>query len=51
MYKHYITVDGNNNITDAFSTGFRQPQGGEILVADTIERHFNLQIKDDYGNF
>jgi len=51
MYKHYIKVDENNNITDAFSSGFQQSQGGEILVADTNERHFNLQILDEYGNF
>lgn len=50
-YKHYIKVDENNNIIGAFSSGFRQPQGGEILVADTNERHFNLQIVDEHGNY
>lgn len=46
-YKHYIIVDENNMITDAFSSAFRQPEGGEILVADTAERHFNLELRDD----
>lgn len=48
-YKHYIKVNGNNMITDAFSSAFRQSQGGEILFADTNERHFHLQLKDEQG--
>lgn len=49
MYKHYIEIDENDMVTDAFSSAFRLPEGGEILVADTEERHFNLQLKDDQG--
>ncbi len=49
MYKHYIKVDENDMIVDAFSSAFRQPEGGEILVADTNERHFNLDLKDNQG--
>jgi len=48
-YKHYIKIDENNIIIDAFSSAFRQPEGGEILAADTNERHFNLQLKDSQG--
>lgn len=48
-YKHYIKIDENNMIIDAFSSAFRQPEGGGILIADTDERHFNLQLKDSQG--
>ena len=48
-YKHYITVDGSNFITKAFSTAFEQPVGGEIEVADTDKRHFNLNLKGAGG--
>ena len=49
-FKHYITVDGSNFITKAFSTAFEQPVGGEIEVADTDQRHFNLNLFDPHGN-
>ncbi len=49
MYKHYIKIDEDNMIIDAFSSAFRQPQDGEILVADTNERHFHLDLRTTEG--
>ena len=49
MYKHYIKIDENDMVTDAFSSAFRQPEGGEILIAETHERHFNLELRDRQG--
>lgn len=48
-YKHYIKINGNSMIIDNFSSAFRQPVGGEILVKDTNERHFNLGLYDNQG--
>lgn len=44
MYKHYIKVNENNEITEAFCDGFRQPDKDSILVAETEERHFNPNL-------
>lgn len=44
MYKHYIRVDTDGNVTHAFSDAFEQPRGDEILVTKDGGRHFNLNI-------
>lgn len=48
-YKHYIRIDKQNRIIQAFSDAFRQPEDGDILIADTNERHFNLDLLRDDG--
>ena len=40
--KHYISIDSNKNITDGFSTAFRQPVGSDILINDMGGYQFRL---------
>lgn len=47
---HYITVDSNNFVIDAFSDAFRQPQSTDICVATNADRHYNPVIRDSLGN-
>lgn len=42
-YKHYIRLD-NGYIVKAFSSAFEQPQEGDICIAETAERHYNLDL-------
>lgn len=46
-YKHYIRTNGKGEIIAAFSNAFQDPQEGDILVAETSERHFNPQLYQD----
>lgn len=50
MYRHYITIDENNHITDGWSTGARPGIGsgaGGILLTDQGGYEFELQgVKD-----
>ena len=51
MYKHYITVNANNEVIAAFSNGFQDPQSGDICITPngTDERHFNPVLVGPYG--
>lgn len=44
QYKHYIRIDENNYVIKAFSNAFEQPLDTDILIAETEERHFNLNL-------
>ena len=43
-YKHYIRLDENSLIIKSFSTAFEQPEENDILICETNERHYNLDI-------
>ena len=43
-YKHYIRLDENNLIIKSFSTAFEQPEENDILICETNQRHFNLDL-------
>lgn len=43
-YKHYIRIDAKGYVIKAFSDAFEQPQEGDILVAETEERHYNPEL-------
>jgi hypothetical protein len=49
MYKHFIKINEDGEITDAFCDAFRQPDKDSILVAETEERHFNLDFRTMEG--
>jgi len=49
MYKHYIRTNIAGEVNDAFSTAFRDPAEGDILVAETEERHFNPSLLAEQG--
>ena len=49
MSKHYIKIDANDFITKVFSTDFEMPEPGDIEVADTDERHFNMDLSTPEG--
>lgn len=58
MYKHYITIDENNNIIDIFSDGLKQASESNILIRESDQRHvylndfeFNPNIIDSSNNF
>jgi len=40
--KHYIKIDSDNNIVDGFSSAFRIPQEGDILLTAEGDREFSL---------
>lgn len=44
MYKHYIKVDGNNNVISSFSDAFKEPDQDSILIIESTERHYNLDL-------
>jgi len=46
-YKHYIRLNENDLIIKSFSTAFEQPQEGDILICESNERHFNMDLYDD----
>ena len=41
-YKHYITVDNTDCITDGFSDAFRQPAEGDICIEERGGYQFRL---------
>lgn len=51
--KHYVTIDENNLVTDAFSDAFRIPQQDDICINENAPRHLvingvtNAPIKDE----
>lgn len=46
-YIHYIKVDKNNNIIDAFSSWqHKKIDGTEIEIRKSNDRHFNIVLKD-----
>ena len=44
LYKHYIEKDKDGNIIKSFTNGFEQPTKDSILVRESSERHFNLDL-------
>tara|TARA_R110000751_G_scaffold299695_4_gene411052 strand:- start:1819 stop:2418 length:600 start_codon:yes stop_codon:yes gene_type:complete len=50
MYKHYIEIDQDNYITEAFCNAFRQPTANSICVNEAGGRHFHLQLMDVDGH-
>lgn len=49
MADHYITVDENNIVVNAFSSDFKEPRKEDICVLKDGERHFRLEIKEDFA--
>lgn len=47
MYKHFIRTNTSGEVIAAFSNAFQDPEAGDIMVAETDERHFNLQLVAD----
>ena len=43
-YKHYIRIDENDLIIKVFSTAFEKPIENDILICETNERYFNLDL-------
>ena len=51
MNDYYITIDEDNNVIDAFTTGFRQPEAGDIMVEENkSERCWGLDLRDGATN-
>jgi len=51
MYKHYITLNDNEYITDAFSNAFKQPTESDVCVNENGSRGFQLQLKSSDGDY
>ncbi len=46
-YNYYIRINENNEITDAFSDGFKQPEENDIQIASNqAERCFSLNCTE-----
>ena len=45
MNKHYIKINEENEIIEAFSDAFKQPDDESILYEESKSIHFNLNIK------
>jgi len=48
-YKHYLTLNKNSDIIDAFCDAFKEPKETDTLYRDSDTRQFYLQITDDNG--
>jgi len=48
MNDYYITIDEDNNVIDAFTTGFRPPEAGDIMIEENkSERCWSLSLRDE----
>ena len=47
MYKHFVQTNQTGEVIAAFSSAFADSEPGDVLVAETDERHFNLQLTAD----
>ena len=50
-YKKYIRIDKDKKIIRAFCEVHEKPLKDDILVEESTERHYNLDLYDDYGNY
>lgn len=50
-YQHYIRVDANSIVIYGFTTGFEQPQPGDILLPNEDGRHFRIELRNERGQF
>jgi len=50
MYKHYIKIDKDKNVTQTFSSWQTHKfDGKEIFLEDSVNRHFHLNIMNEEG--
>lgn len=42
MYRHYIRINENYEVTYGYSSAFENPKVGDILLRETEQRHFYL---------
>lgn len=49
-YKHYIRIE-NDIVIHGFSDAFEQPQAGDLALSGEFGRHFQLNIRNDRGQF
>lgn len=49
MYKHYIETNENNEIIEAYSSAYKEPNDDTILYTESDIRQFHIQIKDING--
>ena len=50
-YKHYIRTDEIGLVIYGFTTGFEQPQAGDLLVSGQDGRHFTIQLTNERGQY
>lgn len=50
-YQHYVRVDANSIVVYGFTTGFEQPQPGDILLPNEDGRHFRIELRNERGQF
>jgi hypothetical protein len=44
IYKKYISIDDNKNITHSFTSGTKRPSTKDILIGESKDRHYNMVI-------
>ena len=50
MAKHYVRLGSDSStITHAYSDAFETFQSGDVLVEETDNRHYQLEVKDALG--
>lgn len=50
-YKHYIRLNGSNEIIHVFSDAFEEPQESDISIIENAPRHCTQVIVNDLGQF
>lgn len=51
VYEHYIRTDSNGIVVKGFTTGFEQPQQGDLLLSGKDERHFDIPLTNERGQY
>ena len=41
-HKHYVRLNENSEVVHGFSDAFEQANDGDILLCETVERHFGI---------